>query len=244
MGIAEVTAGFMAHKVILTVGELKGEDIDNYLMITAKGGTCVATAIGSCSTPKDAQPGHADADAEEPAGHHLRRRQPALRHSTTAVDVQGGQAQHRRQSPGSTSSSRSTRATRTCWTARTFAASSATRTTIGSGGPRVHPPVAAGSDRLDDGAQPAGDVCDGDHVRHGLPSDAPRDSPPAPRAADHVGATGRPPPPGDSGGLHLGTDAAVDAHRALVEAVHEHGAKIQPQIVHAGPDGWDRRCTA
>jgi S-(hydroxymethyl)glutathione dehydrogenase/alcohol dehydrogenase len=47
MGIAEVTAGFMAHKVVVTVGELKGEDIDNYLMITAKGGTCVATAIGS-----------------------------------------------------------------------------------------------------------------------------------------------------------------------------------------------------
>ncbi len=37
----------MAHKVIVTVGELKGEDIDNYMMITAKGGTCVATAIGS-----------------------------------------------------------------------------------------------------------------------------------------------------------------------------------------------------
>ena len=53
-----------------------------------------------------------------------------------------------------------------------------------------------------------------------------------------VGATGvdhqHPETPG---GLHLGTDAAVDAHRALVEAVHEHGAKIQPQIVHAGPDG-------
>jgi S-(hydroxymethyl)glutathione dehydrogenase/alcohol dehydrogenase len=47
MGIAEVTAGFMAHKVIVTVGELKGEDIDSYLMITAKGGTCVVTAIGS-----------------------------------------------------------------------------------------------------------------------------------------------------------------------------------------------------
>jgi len=47
MGIAEVTAGLMAHKVILTVGELHGEDIDNYLMITAKGGTCVVTAIGS-----------------------------------------------------------------------------------------------------------------------------------------------------------------------------------------------------
>ncbi|OBI72628.1 FAD-dependent oxidoreductase, partial [Mycobacterium asiaticum] len=37
--------------------------------------------------------------------------------------------------------------------------------------------------------------------------------------------------------LHLATDAAVDAHRALVDVVHEHGAKIQPQIVHAGPDG-------
>ncbi len=53
-----------------------------------------------------------------------------------------------------------------------------------------------------------------------------------------VGATGidhhHPETPG---GLHLGTDTAVDAHRALVDAVHEHGAKIQPQIVHAGPDG-------
>ncbi|EID09128.1 electron acceptor reductase/NADH oxidase, FAD binding, iron-sulfur cluster binding site [Mycobacterium xenopi RIVM700367] len=38
------------------------------------------------------------------------------------------------------------------------------------------------------------------------------------------------------GSLHLGTDESVGAHRALVEAVHEHGAKIQPQIVHAGPD--------
>jgi S-(hydroxymethyl)glutathione dehydrogenase/alcohol dehydrogenase len=47
MGIAENTAGFMAHKVIVTVGELHGADIDSYLMITAKGGTCVATAIGS-----------------------------------------------------------------------------------------------------------------------------------------------------------------------------------------------------
>ena len=47
MGIAEVTAGLMAHKVIVTVGELHGEDIDNYLNITAKGGTCVVTAIGS-----------------------------------------------------------------------------------------------------------------------------------------------------------------------------------------------------
>jgi 2,4-dienoyl-CoA reductase (NADPH2) len=43
--------------------------------------------------------------------------------------------------------------------------------------------------------------------------------------------------PETPGGLQLGTDAAVEAHRALVEVVHEHGAKIQPQIVHAGPDG-------
>lgn len=43
--------------------------------------------------------------------------------------------------------------------------------------------------------------------------------------------------PETPGGLHLGTDEAVDAHRALVDVVHEHGAKIQPQIVHAGPDG-------
>lgn len=53
-----------------------------------------------------------------------------------------------------------------------------------------------------------------------------------------VGATGidhqHPETPG---GLHLGTDASVAAHRRLVAAVHDHGAKIQPQIVHAGPDG-------
>jgi S-(hydroxymethyl)glutathione dehydrogenase/alcohol dehydrogenase len=47
MGIAEVTAGFMAKKVIVTVGELKGEDVDSYMNITAKSGTCVLTAIGS-----------------------------------------------------------------------------------------------------------------------------------------------------------------------------------------------------
>ncbi len=43
--------------------------------------------------------------------------------------------------------------------------------------------------------------------------------------------------PETPGGLHLATDAAIHAHRALVEVVHEHGAKIQPQVVHAGPDG-------
>jgi 2,4-dienoyl-CoA reductase (NADPH2) len=53
-----------------------------------------------------------------------------------------------------------------------------------------------------------------------------------------VGATGidhrHPETPG---GLQIATDDSLDAHRALVDAVHEHGARIQPQIVHAGPDG-------
>ncbi|GAA1798636.1 FAD-dependent oxidoreductase [Nocardioides hankookensis] len=53
-----------------------------------------------------------------------------------------------------------------------------------------------------------------------------------------VGATGVDPlHPETPGGLHLGTDESVAAHRRLVDAVHEHGARIQPQIVHAGPDG-------
>lgn len=47
MGIAEVTCGLMAQKVIITVGKLDGADVDSYLTITAKGGTCVLTAIGS-----------------------------------------------------------------------------------------------------------------------------------------------------------------------------------------------------
>jgi S-(hydroxymethyl)glutathione dehydrogenase/alcohol dehydrogenase len=46
-GIMEVTYGLMAKKVIVTVGELKGADIENYMIMTAKGGTCVVTAIGS-----------------------------------------------------------------------------------------------------------------------------------------------------------------------------------------------------
>lgn len=47
MGIAEVTYGLMAQKVIITAGKLDGADVDSYLTITAKGGTCVLTAIGS-----------------------------------------------------------------------------------------------------------------------------------------------------------------------------------------------------
>lgn len=46
-GVAEVTQGLMAKKVIVTVGELDGKDVDNYVNLTSKGGTTVITAIGS-----------------------------------------------------------------------------------------------------------------------------------------------------------------------------------------------------
>ena len=47
IGIAEVTAGAMAKKVIVTVGEVDGHDVDKWMSITAKAGTCVLTAVGS-----------------------------------------------------------------------------------------------------------------------------------------------------------------------------------------------------
>ncbi|CAN5637103.1 NDMA-dependent alcohol dehydrogenase [soil metagenome] len=46
-GIAEVTWGLMAKQVIVTVGELEGKDVGNYVNLTSKGGTTVLTAIGS-----------------------------------------------------------------------------------------------------------------------------------------------------------------------------------------------------
>ncbi|MBZ4622082.1 NDMA-dependent alcohol dehydrogenase [Mycobacterium avium] len=45
-GAAHVTAGAMPQKVIVTVGEVRGDDIDSYMGITAKAGTCVLTAMG------------------------------------------------------------------------------------------------------------------------------------------------------------------------------------------------------
>ena len=44
---AEVTLGRMCGKVIVTVGEVDGRDVDRWLGITGKGGTCVLTAMGS-----------------------------------------------------------------------------------------------------------------------------------------------------------------------------------------------------
>jgi len=46
-GIAEVTAGAMAKKVIVTVGEVHGADLETWMLLTAKAGTCVLTAVGS-----------------------------------------------------------------------------------------------------------------------------------------------------------------------------------------------------
>ena len=45
--IAEVTAGRLAHKVIVTVGRVNGADVESYLAVTAKGGTCVMTGMGA-----------------------------------------------------------------------------------------------------------------------------------------------------------------------------------------------------
>ncbi|MFC9788384.1 NDMA-dependent alcohol dehydrogenase [Rhodococcus sp. NPDC127528] len=45
--IAEITAGGMAKKTIVTVGEVHGEDVELWMGITAKAGTVVLTAMGS-----------------------------------------------------------------------------------------------------------------------------------------------------------------------------------------------------
>jgi S-(hydroxymethyl)glutathione dehydrogenase/alcohol dehydrogenase len=47
MTIAELTAGQMAKKVIVTVGEVNGKDVDLWMGITGKAGTCVLTAMGN-----------------------------------------------------------------------------------------------------------------------------------------------------------------------------------------------------
>jgi S-(hydroxymethyl)glutathione dehydrogenase / alcohol dehydrogenase len=46
-GIAEVTEGRMAKKVIVTVGRVEGHELESWLQLTAKGGTCVLTAMGA-----------------------------------------------------------------------------------------------------------------------------------------------------------------------------------------------------
>jgi 2,4-dienoyl-CoA reductase (NADPH2) len=36
--------------------------------------------------------------------------------------------------------------------------------------------------------------------------------------------------------MTLGEDRFIDSHRRLVESIHQHGAKVQPQISHTGPE--------
>jgi S-(hydroxymethyl)glutathione dehydrogenase/alcohol dehydrogenase len=45
--VGELTWGEMANKVILTPGVMKGEMIEPALTLTAKGGTCVVTAVAN-----------------------------------------------------------------------------------------------------------------------------------------------------------------------------------------------------
>ena len=37
--------------------------------------------------------------------------------------------------------------------------------------------------------------------------------------------------------IDFGRDEVIDAHRELTERIHARGARVQPQIVHPGPDG-------
>jgi S-(hydroxymethyl)glutathione dehydrogenase/alcohol dehydrogenase len=45
-GIADATDGRMCHAVIVTVGRVDGKDVESWLGLTAKAGTCVVTAMG------------------------------------------------------------------------------------------------------------------------------------------------------------------------------------------------------
>lgn len=36
--------------------------------------------------------------------------------------------------------------------------------------------------------------------------------------------------------MTLGEDRFIDSHRPLVDAIHQHGAKVQPQLSHTGPE--------
>jgi S-(hydroxymethyl)glutathione dehydrogenase / alcohol dehydrogenase len=45
--IADATVGKMCRKVIVTVGRTEGSDVEGWVGLTAKGGTCVLTAMGN-----------------------------------------------------------------------------------------------------------------------------------------------------------------------------------------------------
>ncbi len=45
--VLELTHGFMAEKTIIAVDEMRGEYIEEALILTAKTGTCVVTGMGA-----------------------------------------------------------------------------------------------------------------------------------------------------------------------------------------------------
>jgi hypothetical protein len=86
----------------------------------------------ACRTLGDGEPGDAPADAEEPAGHHRRRRQPALRHPALLSSYKACKLTSDDMITRQYTLEQINQSHRTCWTATTFAASSTARTTIGS----------------------------------------------------------------------------------------------------------------
>ena len=130
--MTEVTYGLMAHKVVVTVGELHGADIDNYLNITQKGGTCVLTAIGSLmDTNVTLNLAMLTLMQKNLQGTIFGGGNPQFDIPQLLSMYKAGKLNLDDMITRQYRSSRSTRATRTCWTARTFAASSATRTPTG-----------------------------------------------------------------------------------------------------------------
>ncbi len=54
-GIADVTRGAMCRKVIvMSLGRVEGKDVESWLGITAKGDTCIVTAMGNVLASEDA----------------------------------------------------------------------------------------------------------------------------------------------------------------------------------------------
>ncbi|MCP9273653.1 alcohol dehydrogenase catalytic domain-containing protein [Mycolicibacterium arenosum] len=49
VGMADVTQGLMATKVVVAVGHVDGKDVDTWLILTAKGGACVLAALGDAT---------------------------------------------------------------------------------------------------------------------------------------------------------------------------------------------------
>ena len=122
--VTELTWGQMADKVIMTPGVMNGDLMAEAMTLTAKGGTCVVTAVAPI-TQTDAAVNLFELTLwnKEIKGTIFGSLQPARRHPEPAVDVPRGRAQARRAHHQDLHARRhQRRATRTCATARTSAA--------------------------------------------------------------------------------------------------------------------------